>query len=95
MNGTQSTALRGKRIVVAGAALLALAWSARGAAPRFAAAVAGLTALQVATGVSNVVLGWPLAAALLHVAGAALLVGLIVVRIARSLRVAAATGAAA
>jgi cytochrome c oxidase assembly protein subunit 15 len=32
--------------------------------------LAGLTALQLATGLSNVVLGWPLLAALMHTAGA-------------------------
>ena len=34
----------------------------------------GLTALQVATGLSNVVLDWPLLAAVLHTGGAAALV---------------------
>ncbi len=38
-----------------------------------AAALAGLVALQVATGVSNVVFGWPLLAAILHTGGAAAL----------------------
>ena len=36
--------------------------------------LAGLTALQLATGLSNVVLGWPLLAALIHTAGAGALV---------------------
>jgi cytochrome c oxidase assembly protein subunit 15 len=36
--------------------------------------LAGLTLLQAATGLSNVVLGWPLAAALMHTGGAAALV---------------------
>ena len=36
--------------------------------------LAGLTVLQVVTGVSNVVLGWPLLAAVLHTGGAAALV---------------------
>jgi cytochrome c oxidase assembly protein subunit 15 len=36
--------------------------------------IAGLTGLQVASGLGNVVLGWPLLAALLHTAGAAGLV---------------------
>ena len=36
--------------------------------------LAGLTALQLATGLSNVVLGWPLVAALMHTAGAGALV---------------------
>ena len=36
--------------------------------------LAGLTLLQLATGLSNVVLGWPLVAAVLHTGGAAALV---------------------
>jgi cytochrome c oxidase assembly protein subunit 15 len=36
--------------------------------------LAGLILLQAATGISNVVLGWPLLAAVLHTAGAAALV---------------------
>jgi len=36
--------------------------------------LAGLAILQLATGLSNVILGWPMAAALLHTAGAAALV---------------------
>lgn len=40
-------------------------------APRFAWALLGLLVLQVLSGVSNVVLGWPLLAALVHTAGAA------------------------
>ncbi|MBB5204517.1 cytochrome c oxidase assembly protein subunit 15 [Inhella inkyongensis] len=43
-------------------------------APRLARTLLALLALQVLTGVSNVVLGWPLVAALLHSAGAAGLV---------------------
>ena len=39
--------------------------------------LAGLLALQVATGLGNVLLGWPLAAAVLHTAGAAGLVVLL------------------
>ncbi len=45
-----------------------------GAAPALGVAALGLW--QLASGLSNVVLGWPLAAALAHSAGAALLVGL-------------------
>jgi cytochrome c oxidase assembly protein subunit 15 len=62
--------------VVVLAALAWLAWrlwpepSSRGCAKGLAA----LAALQLASGLSNVVLGWPLAAALLHTAGAAALV---------------------
>jgi heme a synthase len=47
-------------------------------AHRAAQALAGLLALQVATGAANVVLQWPLVAALLHTAGAAALVTLLV-----------------
>jgi heme a synthase len=58
------------------ALLLALAW--RGyrtpALHKPARWVAGLALLQVATGLGNVLLGWPLAAAVLHTAGAAALV---------------------
>ncbi|MBL8348079.1 MAG: COX15/CtaA family protein [Rubrivivax sp.] len=64
--------------VAAVAALLALAGALwRTGAPvgrRFASGIAALTALQVATGLSNIVLDWPIGAALLHSAGAAALV---------------------
>lgn len=40
--------------------------------------LAGLMLLQVASGTANVVLGWPLLAALMHTAGASALVGLLV-----------------
>jgi cytochrome c oxidase assembly protein subunit 15 len=54
---------------------LALRLSRRGPqARRRAAWIAGLVLLQWATGLSNVVLGWPMAAALAHTAGAAALV---------------------
>jgi cytochrome c oxidase assembly protein subunit 15 len=60
------------------AAIGALAWrlAATGdaSARRFAAVLVALALLQAATGVSNVVLGWPLAAAVLHTGGAAALV---------------------
>jgi cytochrome c oxidase assembly protein subunit 15 len=59
------------------AALGALAWalarSGDAALRRFAAALAALALLQLATGLSNVVLGWPLLAAVLHTGGAAAL----------------------
>ncbi len=59
--------------------LAALAWLAWRlwqlvAARPLARWLAALAALQLASGLSNVVLGWPLAAALLHTAGAAALV---------------------
>jgi cytochrome c oxidase assembly protein subunit 15 len=45
--------------------------------------VFALTVLQLASGLSNVVLGWPLLAALLHTAGAAALVAVLVSLLAR------------
>jgi heme a synthase len=66
--------------LVAGAALLALAWGlwshrrAQAAAGPFALAILALVLAQMASGLSNVVLGWPLLAALGHSAGAAALV---------------------
>lgn len=44
---------------------------------RFAAALLGLLAAQVLSGLSNIVLGWPIVAALGHSAGAAALVGVL------------------
>jgi cytochrome c oxidase assembly protein subunit 15 len=77
-------------------ALLALALALRGAgepaAQRFALAIGGLTLVQVATGLSNVVLDWPIAAALLHSAGAAglvLLLALLWLRVRQAPRLAA------
>lgn len=64
--------------IAAVAALLALAWALWRAggqvSRRFASGIAALTALQLATGLSNIVLDWPIGAALLHSAGAAALV---------------------
>ena len=56
--------------------LMALAWqlNKQTATRQVSRWLAGLTALQLATGLSNVVLGWPLLAALLHTAGAGALV---------------------
>jgi heme a synthase len=51
---------------------------------RFAAGIAALAALQLATGLSNVVLGWPIVAALLHTGGAALLAVLLATLLARA-----------
>jgi len=74
--------------VVASAALVGLVWRlwlAR-AAPqrRYAQLLAGLLGLQVLSGLSNVVLGWPIAGALAHSAGAAALVATMVSLLARS-----------
>ena len=58
--------------------LAARFWRQPGAAARGPAlALAGLLLWQAASGLSNVVLGWPIAAALAHSAGAAALVGLL------------------
>jgi cytochrome c oxidase assembly protein subunit 15 len=75
--------------LLATAALLALAhvlWH-RLAQRRAALLLVALTLLQVASGLSNVVLGWPLLAALLHSAGAAALVGVLSSLLARVLLV--------
>ena len=56
-------------------ALLGLAFGLRRAGqPRFALLFVALLALQIVSGISNVVLGWPLLAALGHTVGAAALV---------------------
>lgn len=61
--------------VVAVLAVLWLASQVRHAAPRDARVLWVLLAAQVVSGLSNVVLGWPLVAALGHTLGAALMVG--------------------
>lgn len=70
------------------AAMLALAWALHRNggtdARRLALALLGLAAWQLASGLSNVVLGWPLLAALAHTAGAAALITLLAVAIART-----------
>ena len=73
------TAIHYAHRLMAYAVLLALVWLAwrlhRAAALRLQARwLAGLALLQLATGLSNVVLGWPLLAAVLHTGGAAALV---------------------
>jgi cytochrome c oxidase assembly protein subunit 15 len=73
--------------VVAAVALLSLAWRLwrrpEHALRRFGTGVAWLASAQVASGLSNVVLGWPLAAALAHSAGAVALVLLLSLMLAR------------
>ncbi len=64
------------------------------AARRFGMALGLLTLAQVASGLSNVVLGWPLAAALAHSAGAAAMVLVMVMLLARAARAAREGGAA-
>jgi len=82
------------------AAMLLLAWrlhrrSEAGDGARFGLALAGLAAWQFASGLSNVILGWPLVAALAHTAGAAMLVGVLTTLVTRmrQARVAAAARA--
>ena len=69
-------------------AMAALVWRLHadgGAAPRrWAWAITAVAAWQFASGLSNVVLGWPLVAALAHTAGAAGLVTLLTLMLARA-----------
>ncbi|HET7867260.1 MAG TPA: COX15/CtaA family protein [Burkholderiaceae bacterium] len=76
----------GALLVFLGAGALALRlWRVTGpAARRFALGLAGLLAWQFASGLSNVVLGWPLLAALAHTAGAAALIAWLALLLARS-----------
>jgi cytochrome c oxidase assembly protein subunit 15 len=71
--------------VVVVAALLALAWRLRAQAGtrRFAQGLAALALWQVLTGLSNVVLGWPIVAAVAHTGGAALLAIVLATLLAR------------
>jgi cytochrome c oxidase assembly protein subunit 15 len=61
-------------VVLALGWLVARLWRHGPEAQRRAAWIVGLVLLQLATGLSNVVLGWPMSAALAHTAGAAALV---------------------
>lgn len=73
--------------VVVLAALLSLAlacWRSGGAMQRTAVWLLGLSTLQLATGLSNVVLHWPLLGALLHTGGAAALVAVLVAALQRT-----------
>ena len=54
--------------------LVARLWKRGGTSRRRAVIIGGLVVMQLLTGLSNVVLGWPLVAALAHTAGAAALV---------------------
>jgi len=65
--------------------LVARLWKSGAPARRRAAIIGGLVVLQLATGLSNVVLGWPMLAALAHTAGAAALVVCIGFEIAAAL----------
>lgn len=73
--------------LVAVAALVWLAWRLQGAGARprrYALALIGLVLAQVGSGLSNVVLGWPLLAALAHTAGAAALVAALTLLLANA-----------
>jgi heme a synthase len=71
--------------LVATAVLGLLAWRLWHSGQRgFGGSLAALLMLQVASGLSNVVLGWPLPAALMHSGGAAALVLLLTLLLARS-----------
>jgi heme a synthase len=75
--------------VIAAALLVALAWRSWSIVPLAAPAraLATVVLLQLVTGMSNIVLQWPLALAVAHSGGAALLVALLVVfnvRLART-----------
>jgi len=69
------------------AAVAAFAWRLHvdgGPTRRWALALLGLIAWQAASGLGNVLLGWPLAAAVAHTAGAAALVVVLTVLVVRS-----------
>lgn len=70
-------------LVLAALVLLAVRLRAEGQ-PRFAAGVAAIAAWQLASGLSNIVLGWPLVAALAHTGGAAALVVVLATLLARA-----------
>jgi cytochrome c oxidase assembly protein subunit 15 len=76
----------GAAVVLAAIVLLAWRLAASGGAAqrRFAQGLLAVGAWQLATGLSNVVLGWPIAAAVAHTAGAAALVTLLAVLLARA-----------
>jgi cytochrome c oxidase assembly protein subunit 15 len=69
-------------------AILALAWRLRllahPAGRRWAAVLAGMAAWQLASGLGNVLLGWPLMAAVAHTGGAAALVVALTLLVLRS-----------
>jgi cytochrome c oxidase assembly protein subunit 15 len=70
------------------AAMALLAWRLRGtpdaALRRWAWAVGGVALWQFATGLGNVVLGWPLLGAVAHTGGAAVWVALLAVLLTRA-----------
>ena len=80
----------GAAVVIGALALLAWRLAVAGRAQpvlrRWAVGLAAVAAWQLATGLSNVVLGWPLAAAVGHTGGAAALVALLAALLARAHR---------
>ena len=66
------------------AAILALAWALRRQAPAWTRWLLAAAGWQLASGLSNVVLDWPIVAALAHTAGAAMLLALLTTLFARS-----------
>lgn len=64
-------------------AILALAWALRQPAPAWTRWLLAAAGWQLATGLSNVVLDWPLLAALGHTGGAAVLLALLTTLLAR------------
>ena len=74
--------------MVVALAVLAMAWrlwrEPAGACRRYGLALVGLLLWQLASGLSNVVLGWPIVGALAHSAGAAALLGVLTSLWARS-----------
>ncbi len=77
-------------------ALGLLAWRLRAAADpalhRWGLGVAGVALWQLLSGLGNVVLGWPLAAALAHTGGAALLIVLLTILLTRATPASARSG---
>ncbi|MGM9483804.1 COX15/CtaA family protein [Roseateles sp. NT4] len=65
------------------AAILALAWWLRQTAPQWSRWLLAAAGWQLASGLSNVVLDWPIVAALAHTAGAAMLLALLTTLLAR------------
>jgi len=65
-------------------AILALAGLLRRAAPGWSRALLAAAGWQLVSGLSNVVLDWPMGAALAHTAGAAVLLGLLTTLLARA-----------
>jgi cytochrome c oxidase assembly protein subunit 15 len=64
-------------------AMLAVAWALRRPAPGWSRVLLAVAGWQLVSGLSNVVLDWPIVAALAHSAGAAALLGLLTILYAR------------